>query len=298
MTLLLPLLFHAGCFKQDYSMCPPVSNVKLDFRLIGNNDFAGNVASVNSYIYDTMGNHLRTEHLDKNDLDNYQGMSIFLTPGDYRMVFWANVSDTSIAGYQDNETGYVRYSELCYNPQGTVTTDADKLWYGPCTTQRSEPKGIPQEYYQLTVPAEGEYSDEVLFTHAHRSIEIYVEGLPSLPTVEIEELPEMLEFQGMDVHTETVKVFQYTTALEKNGIDYAFANFDTLYFEDSAEADITVVIHDIDKGEICRMSLADAIAESGADPTALTISLLFKYISGNVTVTIPGWNSTNPGFEF
>jgi hypothetical protein len=296
---LLPLLFLQGCFKQDYSICPPDFNVKIDLGLASNDDFARNVVSVDAYIYDAAGNYLQTEHLDKSDLDIYQGMTLRLDPGDYRMVFWANVgANTVVRGYEGN-SGYVGYSDSSYNPQGVVTANADRLWYAPSISQRSDAKAVPQDYYSLTVPAQGVFSDEVWFTYAYRSIEIFVEGLTALPMLYVEGLPESLGFNAMkDMPNQSVTVSHATESVEQSGAEYATATFDTFYFEDAAEGGLEIAIRNTAGTELCRMSLADAITQSGADPTARSIPLLFKFLSGNVTVTMPGWNSTNPGFEF
>jgi hypothetical protein len=297
-TLLLPLLFLTGCFKQDYSICPPESNVKLDFRLTGEEDFRANVASVNAYIYDATGNYVGTEQLDKGDLDNHQGMTVLLDPGKYRMVFWANMGTNTLANRYESVAGDIRYSAICYNDLGIVTSDADRLWYGPCTGQRSEIRGIPQEYYTLTVPEEGSCSDVVWFTYAYRSLEIYVKGIETLPTLDIEELPEELGFLGMSVEEQTVTASHGTAWVEEGGTDYAATTFDTLFFEDTAEGDIAIVIRNAAGAELYRTSLADAIVQSGADPSGRVIQLVFTFLHGNVSVTIPSWNSTNPGFEF
>jgi hypothetical protein len=253
---------------------------------------------VDAYIYDAAGNYLQTEHLDKSDLEIYQGMTLRLDPGDYRMVFWANVgANTVVSGYED-ASGYVGYSNGSYNSQGIVTANADRVWYAPSISQRSEGKGVPQDYYSLTVPEQGVFSDVVLFTYAYRSIEIFVEGLTALPTLYVEGLPESLGFTAMATRTGTVTASHRTEPVEQSGVEYAVSTFDSFYFEDTAEGGMEIVIRNTAGTELCRMSLVDAIAQSGADPTARDISLLFRFLSGNVTVTMPGWSNTNPGFEF
>jgi hypothetical protein len=299
LTLLIPMLLLTGCFKQDYSICPPDDfNVRIDLGLTSNEDFARNVASVDAYIYDAVGNYIYTEHLDKHELDNYQGMELRLDPGEYRMVFWANMGTNTVANGYEGDSGYVSYTDNSYNSAGVVTTNADHLWYAPYIIQRSDDRGSPQDYYSLIVPAQGVYSDVVLFGYAYRSLEIYVEGLTALPTLYVEGLPERLGFNAMkEMPNQTVTVSHETESVEQNGVEYAITTFDSFYFEDVTESGTEIVIRNADGTELSRMTLADAIAESGADPTARTIPLLFKFLSGNVSVTMPGWNSTKPGFE-
>ncbi len=293
--LLLSAVSLAGCFKQDYSICPPERNVRLDFRLVGEENFTRHVTSVDAYIYDAEGTYLRTERLEEHHLGEHEGMYLTLDPGDYRMVFWANLNgNTSVTGHE-GDSGEVGHADHRHNDDGVLTVNGDQLWYGPSTPPTRATGGTPQEHYALTIPEEGEYSDVIHFTHAHRSLEIYVKGLSDMPTVDIEGLPAGLQHKGMEVLTETVIASHKTSPVEKDGTGYAATTFDTFYFKDIEG--IEIVIRNDAEAELYRMSLADAIAQSEADPDGRVIQLVFTFLNGNVEVTMPGWNSSNPGFE-
>ncbi len=293
--LLFSVVSLTGCFKQDYSICPPERNVRLDFRLIGEENFTQHVTSVDAYIYDAAGTYLRTERIEEHHLGEHEGMYLTLDPGDYRMVFWANLNgNTSVTGHE-GDSGEVGHADHRHNDEGVLTVNGDQLWYGPSTPPTRATRGTPQEHYALSVPEEGEHSDVIHFTHAHRSLEIYVKGLADQPTVDVEGLPVCMEHQGMETKEGTVNASHETSPVEKDGVGYAATVFDTLYFEDMDG--IVIVIRNAAGAELYRTTLADAIAQSEADPDGRVIQLVFTFLNGTVKVGLPAWESTHPGFE-
>ena len=294
--LLLSMAALAGCFEQDYSICPPERNLKLDFNLISEENFMQHISSVDAFIYDAEGAYIRTERITESQLARYQGMTLDLDPGDYKMVFWANLGEnTGLSRHDDGESGEVGHADHRFDSRGLVTVNGDQLWYGPSTPPTRASEGTPQENYALTIPEEGDYSDEILFTNAHRSLEIYVGGLSELPTIEIEGLPTGLEHMGMEALAGTETASHETSPVDKDGESYAATVFDTFYFDDMEE--IMIVIRSAGGDELYRISLADAIAECEADPDARVIQLVFTFMHGTVEVTMPGWQRNNPGFE-
>ncbi len=298
--LLLSIVSLSGCFKQDYSICPPGErNVRLDFRLIGEDNFTRHINSVDAYIYDAAGTFLRTERIEEAQLDQHQGMFLTLTPGDYRMVFWANMDrNTEVSGH-DNGAGEIGLPNNHYNDQGVVTANGDRLWYGPSTPptriNTRVTRGNPQEHYALSVPRQGEFTDVIHFTPAHRSLEIYVRGLSSQLTVDIEGLPAGLEHMGMQALMGTIVASHATSPVDRDGTSYAATTFDTFHFEDMSG--IEIVIRGPDGQEIYRIPLLEAIDQSEADPDKIVIEFMFSFMNGTMEVTIPGWSTTNPGFE-
>ncbi len=186
LQLLLPMAFLTGCFSQDYSFCPPEHNMKLDFRLVGEENFMQHITSVDAFIYDAAGTYMRTEHIEEHHLNEYEGMHLNLDPGDYRMVFWANIHEHASVTGHEGHSGEVGHDEHCYNDEGVLIENVDRLWYGPSIPPTRATRGTPQEYYTLTIPEEGEHSDVIHFTHAHRTLEIYVKGLTNLPMIDVE----------------------------------------------------------------------------------------------------------------
>lgn len=297
-ALLLALYSLTGCHREDYSFCPPEvieDNVRLEFRLVSGEVFKDKVTTVRVDIYDGSGAFLKTEQIGQAAISEYAGMVVTLDPGDYRMVFWANTGgNTTVSG-----TDRVTYAQI----SGTTppaTGNGDRVWYAPYGATRAD---APLEYYTLTVPDGGDYSDVVYFTHAHRSLEIYIKGLSqdpaSQPTVEVTGLPAGLGYFGMTPLTSaptTVTASQGTSLTTEDNTVYSAATFDTFLFDDMTGIDI--VIRDAGGNELYRIPLADAVEESSADPTKIIIRLVFTFINGRVEVTLPGWSSGETGIEF
>jgi hypothetical protein len=292
--LLLVLLPLAGCFREDYSFCPP-DIIKLDFRLTSGESFKENVYSVEVGIFDGDGNFIRSERVEQSAINEFEGMLLSLDPGNYRLVFWGNVNgDTKIDGI-GTVSPQVVYSEIAGTDPGNVI-DAEKLYYAPYGTN-SQGEKAPLPYYALTVPATGSYTDIVYFTPAHRSLKIYIEGLEGLPTVDIQGLPAGLDYFGMEELTRLVNTSHRTSLTDKEGTTYATTAFDTFHFNDLEE--IYIVIRDEAGNVVLRVSLADAVEQSGADPDDIILELVFRFSpdpgSGNynvkVDITMPDWDS-------
>jgi hypothetical protein len=296
--LLLPAVALAGCIGEDYGVCEPERNVKFDFRLVGENGFTEHVSSVEAYIYDGSGNYLRSERIDSRGLATFEGMQLTLDPGEYRMVFWANMNgNTDVQGH-DRGSGVVSHADHRYGAPGVVTVNGDRLWYGPSippAPSTRATRGIPQEHYALTIPEGGEFSDVIHFTHAHRSLAIWVKGLASPPTVDVEGLPGSMKHMGMEPLSGTVVGSHRTSTVEKNGTDYAATTFDTFYFEQLKG--ISIVLRGPAGTELYRIPLTEAIEMSRADPEARVLELMFTFLQGTVEVTIPSWSSSKPGFD-
>ncbi len=104
-----------------------------------------------------------------------------------------------------------------------------------------------------------------------------------------------MEHMGMNTKEGTVNATHETSPVSKNDERYATTTFDTIYFEDTDG--IVIVIRNTAGAELYSISLADAIVQSEADPDERVIQLVFTFLNGTVEVTMPGWSTTNPGFE-
>lgn len=308
-ALSLALFSMTGCFKEDYSFCPPEeieNNVTLEFRLEDGSVFKDKVSSVTVGIFDGNGSYLKTERIEQAAINEYAGMTVTLQPGDYRMVFWANINgNTKVEGLSTSESRSaprITYSHIDDASKGNPTTgNGDRVYYAPYGASRAD--AAPQEYYALTVPESDDYSDVIYFTHAHRSLEIYIKGLSqnpaTLPKIEISGLPAGLKYFGMSsLISDPTKVIasQGTSLVTQDGTVYSAAAFDTFLFNDMEG--INIIIRDIDGNELYSIPLVDAIEQSNADPTKIIIKLVFTFINGAVEVTIPGWKSGETGIEF
>lgn len=311
-VLLLVLCSFTGCFKEDYSLCPPEEpkvNARLDFRLLnnrGNDVFADNITSVNIGVFNNEGVYLFTEHLNHAALMNLQGVDLLLTPGKYRIVFWANINENTkiegLDGTPQQAAPRITYNGIMSRSALPVCGNGDRVYYAPCESEQSG-NYIPGEYYSLTILPNTPYTDVVYFTHAHRSLEIYIKGLSKnlaeLPSVEISGLPAGLKYFGMNnliSNPLSVVSSRPTAIVTQNDIQYAMTRFDTFFFREYDN--IEIIIRGAGGGEIYRITLADAINQSNADPDKIIISLILSFMEGEVSVSLPGWNSGDTGVEF
>ncbi len=289
----------AGCIKEELKECPPAaSNVKIDFTLFDEQSlFADEIASVIAVLFDEQGTYIPPAMtLDKNTLDQYAGVELALAPGDYRMVFWANVGTNTEIQVVDG-VPMITYKDID-GTQEQVLSNGDPVWYAPAVaTTRVDVNAQPLEHYAFTVPADGNFTDRVAFTQTHNSVNVYIQGVPlnpvSMPTVEITGLACAAKFYGMaplDEPLPCVTSSIQTVMAQKDNKSYALAGFETSPLGDMAS--MYLVVKNAAGDEIYRVLLSDAIAQSGADPTAHEINLLLTFNDNgdfDFTVKISEW---------
>ncbi len=291
----------AGCVGEDMSGCQTAKpNVKIDFSLFDGGLFTDEITSVAAVLFDGGGTYIPpATTLAKADLERYTGVELTLAPGDYRMVFWANVGDNTEGRVIDG-TPVVTYKD--FNGAGQqVLGNGDPAWYAPAVAAaRAGRIARPLPYYEFSVPADGDYTGAVAFAEAHNAMNIIIEGLPqnaaSMPTVEITNLAPAVTFFGMqplDDPLPTVTSAVKTDPVQVDGVPYAMAAFDTFPLGDMAG--MYLVVRNAAGSEIFRIALADAIEQSGADPTAHEINLRLVFGEMNVTVEIWDWSGHDLG---
>lgn len=302
-AMLLMAMFAApaltGCLREHPSGCPVrSSNVDIDFALDGGGGFAGRVSSVDVGIFDGEGVYLRTERVGAAALAAYAGINLSLVPGDYRLVFWANLD---AATKIDNRGAYwewrLVHADGLFDAGGVcVTGRADPLWYAPCGAavrgNAARVGATPQSYYPLTVTAAaGPQRHAVGFVHAYRTLDIYVEGLPDddAPLVEVSGLPAGLSYSGARAIGTTVTHLQQTSPVEKLGRRYAAASFRTFRFDDARGIDIAV--RGADGEKLYSIPLTEALAAGGGDTAQVSIEFVIGFRSGtaSVSISIPDW---------
>ena len=291
----------AGCIAEDYSGCPPAGpNVKISFTLFDGGRFTDEITSVTAVLFDGQGTYISpATTLDEAALNRYAGVDLTLVQGDYRMVFWANEGDNTEIRVIEG-TPVLTYKDFD-ETENRVLGNGDPVWYAPAVrATRAVGDFRPIRYYGFTVPARGNHTDRVVFTQAHNSLNIYIGGLPtdaaSMPTVEITNLTSAVTFFGMqplDDPLPTITAAVKTSAVTVDDVPYAMATLVTFPLGDMAG--MYLVIKNAAGGEIFRIPLADAISQSGADPTAHEISLLLTFGDVNVGVEIWDWDDNDLG---
>jgi hypothetical protein len=300
MLLLPALVLLTGCFKGEDGYCPPDVggrgpgtendyNVRLAFSLFDGEAFRNSVTNVDAVLFDGGGNYLRSEQITSEELAEYEGLTLELAPGDYRMVFWANVGGNTKYEVVGDEA-YITYSNI---GAFDMTGNGGKLFYAPYGVP-SRVGEQPLNYYAFTVPASGElYNDQVQFINAYRSLDLFIrnpEGNPDdIYSVEITGLPAQLTFFGMNTTDKTVTSSITTTTVVNEEGEFQSASFAANPFTDMDGMDIT--IRNSGGEVIYEGPLADVIDESGENPGNIDIDLLFDFKDVGVVITVPGWES-------
>jgi hypothetical protein len=304
-AMLSALLSLSGCITEQMDDCTdeiiiPTRGVNLDFVLNSGEKFGQRIITVDVGIFDGRGNYLRSERASKEQIAVREGMDLALDPGDYRLVFWANMNgSTKFANVDTWMSAKVVHEDRLFDPGGRhVTGQTDPLYYAPFPETSSDPTMTrASEFYPLTVTGKESQRHTVSFTHAYRILDIYIYGLKDmLPSVRIEGLPAGLSYSGMKKLSDNVNQLQKTLPFEREGQKYAAASFRSFRFDEAGEIDI--VLLDANGGEFYRIPLDQAIAQSGFDVGQLTIQLLIGFRDGNVEITIPGWERGNIGIDY
>jgi hypothetical protein len=189
LVVCLPLL--QGCINDDLSMCPYPDNLTLTFRVeAGGIDIARTLNTVDVFLYDALDRFVEHKRAERSDLTIFSGVRFTVTPGEYRVLAWANASPGSrysdlIPGVSRMEEGYIEMSGA-----------GDTLYYAPARTNAYKGEASlraaatraddPYSLYRVVVPKEGgKVVKEVSFTRAYRSVSIYLKGLEFFDAGEI-----------------------------------------------------------------------------------------------------------------
>ncbi len=185
------MLAMTGCFAEDYSYCPPETNVILHFRLpdeAGTKEctFLDNIFTAHTAIYAADGTLVQTHSTDDGHHHDFKGLRLSLSPGTYRVVSWGNHgTNTNMYGHENAYTADIP-SRVTYGTINTVggvrmTGNGDELYYAPRTvgtTRANAPTGEAEHYVMVVDPVTG-HEGTLDFGHAHRSIEVFVRGFSS-----------------------------------------------------------------------------------------------------------------------
>jgi len=293
-----------GCLREGYDFCPERTdryNVSVGFCLpdkTGTCVFMDKVTSVNVLLFDADGAYTETRTVGATDLTTFKGVRMNLDPGTYRMVAWANMNGSMM--FYDLESGS---SSISYTDKtGGRCGNSDPVYYAP-SGPRSRALGTANSYHEITVDENG-HASEIDFRDAHRTLEVYIQGLESsgtdVPTIKISGLPEGLYVNGMGHIVDgsgnklTVYSEQSTESKTVDNTRYDAAKFWSLWFEEYA--DVVITIYDKDGDERYSVPLIDVLDESDPDEVVIRIKIVFK--GGSVDVSVPDWNAGDIGIGF
>jgi hypothetical protein len=301
------LFLLAGCMNQASEYCPLPATVSFDFVLSSGESFGERVTAVNAGVFDSAGNYLHTTRVGKSNLEKHEGMDMSLPPGDYRIVFWANMNgSTKAEGLDGAMTGRLTHSDTVFDAYNRVVGQTDPLFYAPFgeLPQAVSRAGTgSHDFYPLTVEPGTVENHVISFIHAYRIIEVFLVGLEEdeFPTVEIGGLPQGLSYNGMNRLNGNVLQTQPTSRLYKDGQTHKMARFRSFRFDAPEDVEIAVVGGGWNGGErddLFRIRLDEAIERFSFDFGQITIQLVFTFRDGTVDITMPGWDKNEIEFEF
>jgi hypothetical protein len=188
MLIFIPILVLTGCIGEDWLNCE-TENAVLEFSLsttvTDSSAFLQRINSVDVLLFDRNNRFVTSKHVDRQALTQFQGTRLALTPGTYRVVCWANISNnTRTSPLVECET----LLEQSYLEMGNIS--ADTIYYAPAKTHsfagksalnRAEVEGsqVVADYtdYTMVVPQMGRVVKQMRFIRAYRSIRVYIVGL-------------------------------------------------------------------------------------------------------------------------
>lgn len=302
LTILGILLSAGGCVHENNYECPEEEvedpfNITIDFQLFdrsGGSIFSSNISAVNMNIYDDEENLVQAEYITTEQLQQYQGVKLTLPAGAYNVMAWGNINDDYIS---DNETDNPYESSISYDPlDDRFGGGSGKVFYAPRSGAFTRSGEMPGCHTINVDPVTG-YQGTLEFRPAYRVIKVYVEGYSGTPVIGMIGMPTRLTWLGMQVVGGggiTVIDIKTTEPYENNGIVYDYTEFETFHFDGSSSIILEV---GPDGWDVFYSVLLNEIVEEIYDPDVIEISVLLKFTSNGVEVSIPDWHreDVDPG---
>ena len=169
--LLILSLLATGCIKADLETCPTEPNTTVYFSLkdySGNDIFPASVECAELFVYDDEGMMVSRSRISKAELNVFAGKRLYLDPGTYTLVVWANAVRSQIVVNEN-----IHWSNTTHNhamtavPVDGTLDNGDPLYYAPMD------KDTP---LKVVVPEQGETGIVAELRHAHVKLDITVEG--------------------------------------------------------------------------------------------------------------------------
>lgn len=298
------MLVLTGCIREDYSLCPPKTNVTLYFRLADEtrgNVFLDNVFTTLTAIYREDGTFVEAIATTEEQYRVFPGIKINLEPGKYRVVGWGNTgihtNDDSVRAGHPGDNAQVVYRFIGVD---RTVGQGDVLYYAPIG-------GNPTGEYVMTVDENG-HEGTLDFRPATRRIEVYVQGFDAggadNPVVRLAGLPPGLTFTGMrrieEAEPVTAELRSEMTTVDKDGKAgrFAFALFNVFSLR-VADYDIRVDLLDpVSRETRFSTPLSAYITPEMDDPASTEpLRILIEFLGEtDVRVTIPEWDLTDVGY--
>lgn len=283
---MLLVVLATGCIKEDMEPC----DVNLIFRYLGDGTkdiFPEKIEKLDLYVYGESEALIETISLDQGDLKRFQGTSLILPAGKYRVVCWGN-SESNTLLKQVSALSTAVAAAPHYFTKELISTN-DSLYFGS---------------RQIEIFQNNSIADTVYFSSSHIKMRIELEGLEDIATadgyspieIEIGNLKPTVDF----TNTFSSENVLYRPIVYREDDKSAFlSKLNVLRFND----DNTVYINLINKKSnnlIYTLKLKDFMKDNRITVDGInevTIGIRFRFNGTSVTVSPWDEEVIKPGFD-
>lgn len=284
-TLLIgAVVLFAGCgIAEDVDDCP--YNAILTFRYDGDvsyDIFAEKIDRVALYVFSDDGALVSRMDFSQAQLRDYQGTTLKLNPGHYRIVCWGNAFDnTQIAPEAPRDAARVQHPDLF---SGADIATNDHLYYAAC---------------DLHLPKNDIISREIAFVSAHINLEIYTRGTGGsagrLPIYAVNGLCPQYDF---DMRTLGAPASYYPAVSFDTAKNAAAAKLQVFRFSDDNPVTIDIRDPQNPAETIYTVNLKEFMAQHDIHVDGVqeaTVELLVEFGDLSVDIVIPDWGAEPVG---
>lgn len=290
--LILPVLFPfllSGCIGESLEGCPLDILLQFTYKPDGASAdlFRDRVQRVTLCVYRPDGSIEHTRTLEKNELDRFQGVEMYLPQGTYTVVLWANASDarTKLGGFIAGQTMDDLFAS---HPQSEVSSSIptlDRLLFASA---------------RLTVDEHKAKTAVVNFSPGTIRVGLLLEGVSVRPSVHITNMASALQ----PVHDGTAstwklrsvaqgKIFNPEVAYDAS-IKRAEAFSDMPRFAEDTPGTVEIIDPNTGVHIVPPISLADLIRRyhiSIGPANEVFIPIQITFGPGYTQITIKDWQS-------
>jgi len=291
-SIIILLLVTTSCGQvfEDMSHCPPEGNVKLHFRYITGDSgdiFSANVFDVKVAIFDDSDYFVMLKTLSKSNLYYFQGVMLNLLPGTYRIVCWGNVSNNidypDLTGKNLSEVGLTHVRKnIGWSENG------ERLFYAPKINDIDNPETTE---FTIIVPDNTmAIEQEINFTAAHNTLEVYIKGVPVAPLVTIDKVAQKYNFRMQP--SDNLMRYVQTAQVMPGSNNLLSTRFYIPQFRNDNHIMINLSFEDQIGLHNWDISLKQFLEENDitVDPTAHNlIQIEIEYKNGIINVNLPDW---------
>ncbi len=275
-------LFFTGCIK-DYQLdCP--GRVNLTFSYTGDtNDasmFTKMIDQVTVLVFNSNGEHILTQTIDKQKLSISRGTELTLDAGTYSVICWANAfENTEITGNKSIAEKRIHHPNF---PKGTYVPTMDHIYYGQHT---------------IAIADNDKLTENIPFSGAHINLKVYIDSsifknpTKDIPTVEAHNLLPEYDMQMQSTQPFGTTYYPQTVKNQESGLYECF--FQVLRFDNINP--VKIEIKNKSGESVYKLDLKTYMAENNISVNGkneATVPIFFEYTDLGISVNVPKWEET------